>query len=62
MIFVATMIKNKEDKKTALRNLELYRALNEANDLFLKGTGLRLQGGEYGAWIELIEIKNFGNF
>jgi hypothetical protein len=62
VIFVATIVKNKEDKKTALRNLELYRALNEANDLFLKGTGLRLQGGEYSAWIELIEIQASGNF
>jgi hypothetical protein len=55
VICVATTLKYKEDKKTRVRNLELYKALNEVNDLFLKGTGLRLQGGEYGAWIELVD-------
>ena len=35
-------IKKKEDVKTLNRNIELYRALNEANDLFLKETNLRL--------------------
>lgn len=52
---IAFFMKREEDKKTKIRNLELYKALNEANDLFLKGTDLRLQGGDYGAWIELID-------
>jgi len=48
-------VKCKEEKKTLKRNLELYKALNEANDLFLQDTNLRLQGGDYGAWIELVD-------
>jgi hypothetical protein len=52
---VAMFLKRNEDKKTLQRNLELYKALNEANDLFLKDTNLRLQGGDYGAWIELVD-------
>jgi hypothetical protein len=47
-------MKYKEDKKTKVRNLQLYKALNEANNLFLIGSNLKLQAGDYGAWIELI--------
>jgi phosphotransferase system glucose/maltose/N-acetylglucosamine-specific IIC component len=55
VIAVCMFMKRKEDVKTKKRNLELYKALNEANDLFLKDTNLRLQGGDYGAWIELVD-------
>ena len=55
-----SFFKKKEDKKTLNRNLELYRALNEANDLFLKDSGIRLQGGDYGAWIEIVDESNTG--
>lgn len=53
-------MKCKEDRKAKKRNLELYKALNEANDLFLENTNLRLQGGDYGAWIELVDERRVG--
>lgn len=58
VLAIAMRFKKIEDVKTQKRNLEIYRALNEANDLFLKDTNLRLQGGDYSAWIELVDEDN----
>ena len=46
------------NRQTKKRNMELYSALQRANDLFLTGTGFRLEGGDYAAWIELIYDQN----
>lgn len=32
----------------------MTRALHEATDTYLQGTGIELQAGDYGSWIEVV--------
>ena len=50
---VACFIRKKEDKITLQRNLSLQRALGDAQDSYLSGTGIELTAGDYGSWIEV---------
>lgn len=59
---VACYVKNREDKRTLKRNLELYVACKRTQEKYLKGTGVHLNTGSYGAWLEVIDEKREGEF